>query len=133
MKVSSLMTNVTIGVLALSAVSCLNRPQQSVDPALGQTTTVNPYGVPVTSNVGAYPTSPNTPYPAADTQYPAADYQPASAPVTASPATGQSHTVVRGDTLWGISQRYGTTVGALQGANNISGTTIVPGQSIVIP
>ncbi len=43
------------------------------------------------------------------------------------------HTVVAGDTLWLLSQRYGTTVTAIQQANGISGHTIYPGQDLTIP
>ncbi|SDK13853.1 NlpC/P60 family protein [Sediminibacillus albus] len=41
-----------------------------------------------------------------------------------------SYKVKSGDTLWGISQQYGTSVGNLQSINNISGHIIYPGQVI---
>lgn len=44
-----------------------------------------------------------------------------------------SHRVAPGDTLWLISQRYNTTVAALSSANNLSGTTIYPGQVLNVP
>ena len=43
------------------------------------------------------------------------------------------HTVKKGDTLYNISRRYKTSVGALQRANAISGSTILMGQRIKIP
>ena len=44
------------------------------------------------------------------------------------------HVVRRGETLWRISQRYGTTVNAIQRANNISDpTTLRTGQRLRIP
>lgn len=44
-----------------------------------------------------------------------------------------TYTVVRGDTLYHISRMYGTTVRAIQEANNICGHLIYPGQVLVIP
>jgi len=38
-----------------------------------------------------------------------------------------------GDTLFRIALRFGTTVAALQAANNLSGTLIYVGQRLVIP
>lgn len=58
-----------------------------------------------------------------------------SAPVaaTAAPATGQTHTVVAGDTLFGIAQKYGTTTQTLFAANGLSAASIIyPGQTIAV-
>lgn len=44
-----------------------------------------------------------------------------------------SHRVASGDTLWLLSQRYGTTVSELMSANRLSGTMIYPGQVLSIP
>ncbi len=43
------------------------------------------------------------------------------------------YTVKKGDSLYGISRKYGTSVGALQRANGISGSLIRPGQVLKIP
>ncbi len=43
------------------------------------------------------------------------------------------HTVVRGDTLWGISRRYGVSVGALKSANKLSSDLVRTGQTLRIP
>jgi len=44
------------------------------------------------------------------------------------------HTVNRGDSLWTIARRYGTTVNHLTVANNInSGTVLRPGQRLKVP
>ena len=45
----------------------------------------------------------------------------------------QTHTVIKGDTLYNISKRYGVSVTDLQQANGISGSSISLGQSIQIP
>lgn len=43
------------------------------------------------------------------------------------------HTVRKGDTLYGLAKRYGTTVGKIQSANGISGSMIRIGQKLKIP
>jgi LysM repeat protein len=43
------------------------------------------------------------------------------------------YTVKKGDSLYVIAKRHGTTVAALQRANRISGSLIRPGQRLVIP
>lgn len=43
-----------------------------------------------------------------------------------------TYTVKSGDTLWGISQQYNTTVSHLQDTNHLSGSTIYVGQKLVI-
>ena len=52
---------------------------------------------------------------------------------TMASRTGQSHKVLRGDTLWGIANQYGITVNALAALNGVSPTaTLKPGQSLQI-
>jgi len=41
--------------------------------------------------------------------------------------------VVKGDTLYSLSRRYGSSVGAIQRANGIRGTIIRIGQTLRIP
>jgi LysM repeat protein len=50
-----------------------------------------------------------------------------------SPAWAAPYTVVPGDTLYLISQRFGTTVSALQQTNGLTSTTVYPGQVIQVP
>ncbi len=108
----------------------------------------NPYAVPGVSNQGGGQ------LPVGQGQFPApngeAPYQPipstpinppASAPVftPSSPAPsisssgGSSHTVASGDTLWGLSRKYGVSVTDIRQANGLSGDTIVTGQTLSIP
>lgn len=44
-----------------------------------------------------------------------------------------TYTVRRGDSLWAIANRNGTTVSALRSANGLSGSTIYVGQRLQIP
>lgn len=46
---------------------------------------------------------------------------------------GLSHRVARGETLWSIARRYGTTVEAIQRANGLASTRITAGQVLAIP
>lgn len=50
-----------------------------------------------------------------------------------SDSTTHTYTVVKGDSLWKISQRYHTTVEALMAANHLIGDLIYPGQILLIP
>jgi len=72
---------------------------------------------------------------------PVYDSAPAYTETRPAPATpsapaarpSSSHTVVRGDTLWGLSQKYGVSVNAIKQANNLRSDTIVLGTRLVIP
>lgn len=48
-------------------------------------------------------------------------------------ASGKAYRVRAGDTLLGIAAKHGRTVSALVKANGLRGTTIYPGQRLVIP
>jgi LysM repeat protein len=43
------------------------------------------------------------------------------------------HLVKKGDTLYSLGRRYGTSVSSIQRANGISGTNIRLGQTLKIP
>jgi len=53
--------------------------------------------------------------------------------VSTQPTSTSRHTVTRGDTLYGLARKYGTTVSAIKKANGISGSTIITGRSYIIP
>ncbi|MBT8036045.1 MAG: LysM peptidoglycan-binding domain-containing protein [Verrucomicrobiae bacterium] len=103
-------------------------------PAAG---TSNPYGVPQAGGeTGSYtPSSGAAPYqPLPGVIQPNA---PASPEINATPSTpalgGTSHTVVSGDSLWGLARKYNTTIEAIQAANGLTNTNIRTGQSLAIP
>ena len=53
-------------------------------------------------------------------------------PVTTTTASTQTYTVVAGDTLWGISQKFGVAIDQLLAQNNLSGELIVVGQQLTV-
>jgi LysM repeat protein len=61
--------------------------------------------------------------------------QPNYASVVPLPATTKSstHKVRRGETLWAIARKHGVTVTALQEANQLRSSRILPGQTLSIP
>lgn len=60
---------------------------------------------------------------------------PVQAPVTqtATYSTSSGYTVVRGDTLYGISRRHGVSLSELKSRNGLSGNTISIGQVLTLP
>ncbi|KAL5997798.1 hypothetical protein ACLOJK_008730 [Asimina triloba] len=41
--------------------------------------------------------------------------------------------IVKGDTLWGLSRKYGVSIDAIKEANGLSGDTIYAGKKLIIP
>ena len=66
---------------------------------------------------------------------PVATSAPAPGPAPApAPAPAAAHTVVSGDTISAIAQRYGSTIDAVLSTNGLSRASIIyPGQRIVLP
>ena len=64
---------------------------------------------------------------------PAVQTKPRPASPKPTPKPTIRHTVVKGNTLYSLGRRYGTSVGAIQRANGIRGTTIRIGQKLRIP
>lgn len=126
MKINHLLSIATIAVFVSS---CANQKQDDLD-TLGYE--FDDYGTPD----GAPYQEVNPVY---DTPAAFEESSPAPAPATARPATPApsrsqaTHTVVRGDTLWGLSRKYGVSVDAIKQANNMSRDTVVLGTRLVIP
>lgn len=53
--------------------------------------------------------------------------------VAAQKINSKKYTVKRNDSLWLIARRHNTTIAMLTALNNITGTKIVPGQTILVP
>ena len=86
------------------------------------------------------PAAPTNNYTAPTPAPPAPAYTAPAAPAytpPAAPATNyggsSSHIVAKGDTLYNLSRRYGTSVAAIQSANGLNSDLIVLGQSLNIP
>lgn len=52
---------------------------------------------------------------------------------TVSADAATTYTVKSGDSVWAISQKYNSTINAIETANNIQGHLILPGQKLNIP
>lgn len=71
--------------------------------------------------------------PARPTATASAKPKPKSKPKPKPAPQPTRYTVKKGDSLYVIAKRHGTTVTAIQRANRISGSIIQPGQRLVIP
>lgn len=92
----------------------------------------NPYAAPDYGDDSGTPYEPSV----ADVNPPAYDapavYEDtAPAPVPTAPA--KVHTVVRGDTLWGIGKKYGVTIDSIKQANGLTSDVAVLGAKLQIP
>lgn len=102
--------------------------------------TTNPYSVPGANGETGAPYQPipgvtNTPdiNTAPSVEYTPAPSQPYT-PLPAEPsAQGSVHTVVKGDTIWGLTRKYGVTGDQIRETNNLSTDTIWIGQRLIIP
>ncbi len=123
-------------LIALALASCASQKADTYD-------TSNPYGTPDAGMAGTTP-PPAAGNPVYDT--PAAYEEAAAAPSTAAypetpvapaapPANGSAmiHTVVKGDTLSGLSSKYKVPVASIKQANRMTNDTVVLGRKMVIP
>ena len=126
-------TLILLAPVALLA-SCMQNRTQPTAPAAS---TADPYGITTADayNPEAAPYQPVEPINPPASYAPVAPSLPAYSPTPAPApaATGGQHMIQKGDTLWGISRRYGVSVEALQQANGMTGTTIVEGRTLIIP
>jgi nucleoid-associated protein YgaU len=110
----------------------------------------NPYGVPGAADTGTNPYAvpgadgeTGAPYqeiPGVSNIPSVQEYTPPPAPTqpyTPLPAepsgAASTHTVVKGDTIWGLTRKYGVTGDQIREANNLTTDTIWIGQRLVIP
>lgn len=59
--------------------------------------------------------------------------KPKSSTTAKKASSSRTHTVAKGDTLYGLARKYGTTVPKIKSANGLSGDLIRLGQKIKIP
>jgi LysM repeat protein len=112
-------------VLGIALVSCASQEADTYD-------TSNPYGAPDAST--AY-TPGGEINPVYDTPAPAFA-ESAAAPAASAPSgNGPAiiHTVVRGDTLSGLSSKYRVPIASIKQANRMTNDTVVLGRKMVIP
>lgn len=131
-----------LAATAATLASCGNfGGGEDYDTASGYDT-ADPYGVPSNDGYASAPYQ-NVNPPADNPTYGSAAYEetasvtpvaPAPAPAVA-PAVARTHIVAKGDTLWGLSRKYGVGVDAIRAANNMPAGSdkIVLGSTINIP
>ncbi len=111
-------------------------PGAVTSPSATSSTTTNPYSVPGANGETGAPYQPipgvsTTPSPSVVQNIPTP--QPYT-PLPADPsATASTHTVAKGDTIWGLTRKYGVTSDQLREANNLTTDTIWVGQKLAIP
>lgn len=127
-------------LIAAAFASCASQQADPYD-------TANPYGAadagqayqepnPVYDTPAAYEESGST-----ASSSPSYDYTPPSSPaapqVPSAPASPHApatiHTVVRGDTLSGISAKYKVPIASIKQANQMTNDVVVLGRKMVIP
>ena len=105
----------------------------------------NSYGVPGQgAESGSYQPAPHQPLPAVNpnpaplgtapsgSSFPTIPSDPGTgAPAPIGPTT--PHVVQSGDSLWGLSRKFGTSVDSIKQANGLSGDKIVAGTTLQIP
>lgn len=122
---------------SLVAVSCSSF-QDDENYDTGGYDTSNPYGsAAVNPPADTNPTYGHAAYEETSSYHPAPDSTApvASAPAAPIPATASTHTVVKGDTLWGLGQKYGVSVDAIRQVNGMAtaDNNIRIGQTLNIP
>jgi LysM repeat protein len=131
-------------MLAVALVSCASQSADQYD-------TGNPYGTADAAQPPAIPAEPTNPVydtpPAyeesgvasAAAAVPGAPAEPGAASVPAAPVTPPAnapaiiHTVIKGDTLSGISAKYKIPVASIKQANRMTNDIVVLGRKMVIP
>lgn len=119
---------IAVPFLSALAVSCASKSGG------GDYDVANPYAAP------DYVDDSGSPYEAADVnpvyEAPAAYEEPIATPAPSSApvaAPARVHTVVRGDSLWAISKKYGVSIDAIKSANGMTKDVVVLGAKLQIP
>jgi LysM repeat protein len=91
-------------------------------------------GTPAATNAPAPAAQPPLAQPAIVSPSPTAsgDTTPA-APTPAATTNPETYTVVSGDTLWGISHKFNTSIKKLKKLNGLTKSNLKPGQVLKIP
>jgi len=113
-------------LVASLAVSCA--PQSGDDYDVS-----NPYSAPDYVDEDGSPYQPNDVNPTYDAPAVYEDTTPAYSEPSQPAAQPKVHTVVRGDTLWGLSRKYGVSIDTIKRANNLKSDVAVLGTKLVIP
>jgi len=109
------------------------------DAAVPNATINNPYSVPrANGETGApyqaIPGVTNTPTPPVIQNIQPQASPEAYIPLPAEPSVNAStHTVIKNDTIWGLSRKFGVTEDQIREANNLTTDTIWVGQRLIIP
>ena len=119
---------IPVALVPFLAVSCANQGGEDYDVS-------NPYAAPEYTDETGTPYLPSDVNPAYEEPAVYEDTTPAAAqPSAPAPAPRATvHTVVRGDTLWGLSKKYNVTVDAIKQANGMTRDTVVLGAKLKIP
>lgn len=120
-------------ILTAALVSCATHDANEYD-------TGNPYGSPDAGHAAPAVTEPANPVydtPAAYEESSSAPDMTPAIPDAASPAPANAaaiiHTVVKGDTLSGISSKYHVPAASIKKANHMTNDIVVLGRKMVIP
>lgn len=120
-----------VSILPLLIVSCASKQDGGYD-------TTGTYDTPDYGTPDGAPLQPVDPVnPVYDSPAAYEDTAPVSpsTPSTPSEPAGSAavHTVVKGDTLWGLSRKYNVSIDAIKQANSMTRDTVVLGQKLTIP
>ena len=127
----------TSSVLGIALVSCASQKAETYD-------TSNPYSAPDAGYADTAATEPANPVYDTPAAYEESGQQPAAsanvpdpAASAQTPASGNAaatiHTVVKGDTLSGLSSKYKVPIASIKQANRMTNDTVVLGRKMVIP
>lgn len=137
MKHSRITRSLLLTALALFSVSCFTKKQ--ADPYSNSNPYYGPQGAYGDNSSGAVAPAPVpdsggyvAPAPA-EPNYSAPPTSTYQAPRSSGGGGSKNHTVSKGDTLYGLARRYGTSVNAIKNANGLNSDLIRLGQKLKIP